>query len=135
MTHDPPGSRGTAAAVQPLNALRREQLIAVWQVAEGADLDASVLRETEEEVGLKPADYDVGDGWTVVAINQVVACFRLLTSQLAAAALQQRIEAYLASEALPELSGVKLVRNVDDFDPAMPQFIKAFLEHALAEVR
>jgi hypothetical protein len=33
---------------------------------------------------------------------------------------------------LPELSGVKLVRSVADFDAAMPEFIKAFLEDALA---
>jgi len=31
------------------------------------------------------------------------------------------------------LSGVKLVRSVADFDPAMPDFVKAFLTHALGE--
>lgn len=97
------------------------------------DLAASVVREVEEEVGLLPADYHAGDGWTVVETGQVVACFRLLKSRLGGVELQQRIEAYLASEALPELSGVKVVRSIADFDSAMPQFIKAFLEDALAD--
>jgi 8-oxo-dGTP pyrophosphatase MutT (NUDIX family) len=97
------------------------------------DLAASVVREVEEEVGLLPADYHAGDGWTVVETGQVVACFRLLKSRLGIVQLQQRIEAYLASEALPELSGVKVVRSAADFDSAMPQFIKAFLEDALAD--
>ncbi len=96
------------------------------------DLAASVVREVEEEVGLLPADYDAGDGWTVVETRQVVACFRLLTSRLRVVELQQRIEAYLASGTLPELSGVKIVRSIADFDSAMPEFIKAFLEDAFA---
>ena len=33
---------------------------------------------------------------------------------------------------MPELSGVKIVRSIADFDSAMPQFIKTFLEDALA---
>src|SRR5436190_366389 len=74
-------------------------------VGGSVDLAASVLRETEEEVGLKPADYHVAGGWTIVETGQVVACFRLLTSPLVASALQQRIEVFLASEILPELSG------------------------------
>ncbi len=48
--------------------------------------------------------------------------------------LARRIEAYLASESLPELSGVKLVRTAADFDTAMPEFVRAFLADALAEV-
>jgi 8-oxo-dGTP pyrophosphatase MutT (NUDIX family) len=99
------------------------------------DLAASVVREMEEEVGLKAEDYDAGDGWTIVKTGQVVACFRLLTSRLAAPALQQRIEAFLAAETAPEVSGVRLVRTVSDFDPAMPDFVKAFLTHTLSEAQ
>jgi 8-oxo-dGTP pyrophosphatase MutT (NUDIX family) len=104
-------------------------------VGTNVDLAASVVREMDEEVGLKAADYDVGDGWTIVETGQVVACFRLLTSRLSAPALQRRIEAFLTSQSLPELSGVKLVCGVADFDQAMPQFIKTFLEDALAGAR
>jgi 8-oxo-dGTP pyrophosphatase MutT (NUDIX family) len=104
-------------------------------VGDTVDLAASVVREMDEEVGLKVADYDTGCGWTIVETGQVVACFRRLTSPLSAAELQQRIEAYLASETLPELSGVQLVRSTADFDPAMPQFIRTFLEDALAPAK
>jgi 8-oxo-dGTP pyrophosphatase MutT (NUDIX family) len=97
------------------------------------DLAASVGREIEEEVGLKPADYAAADGWTVVATGQVVACFRRLASPLAAEPLRRRIEAYLASEAQPELSGVMLVRRTADLDPAMPPFVRTFLADALAD--
>jgi len=74
----------------------------------------------------------IADGWTIVESGQAVACFRLLTSRLPALELARRIEAFLASETLPELSAVKLVRSVGDFDPAMPNFVKTYLEHALA---
>jgi 8-oxo-dGTP pyrophosphatase MutT (NUDIX family) len=102
-------------------------------VGSSVDLAASVVREMEEEVGLRPADFDTADGWTIVETGQVVACLRRLTSLLPAAELARRIEAFLASEALPELTGVKLVRSAADFDAAMPEFIRVFLENALAQ--
>jgi 8-oxo-dGTP pyrophosphatase MutT (NUDIX family) len=95
------------------------------------DLAASVMRETEEEVGLTPADYIVDDGWTVVETGQVVACFRRLNAGLAAGPLVQRIETFIQATTLPELSGVVLVGSVADFIPAMPEFIEAYLTDAL----
>jgi len=101
-------------------------------VVEGrVDLAASVVREVAEEVGLGPSDYHASDGWMIVETGQVVACFRLLAARLAAVALQQRIETFLRTEAAPELSGIKIVRNAADFDPAMPTFVTAFLDSAL----
>lgn len=96
------------------------------------DLEASVARETLEEVGLSPADYEASRDWTVVESGQSFACFRLLISKLPAAELEQRIAAHLASQRLPELSGIKLVRDIADLDPAMPAFVRAYLEDALA---
>ena len=99
---------------------------------ERIDLAASVARETEEEVGLTPADYAAEEGWTVVETGQVAACFRRLNSPLAAAQLVEKIEGFIRTATLPELSGVMPVRTVADFDPAMPEFIKAYLADALA---
>jgi 8-oxo-dGTP pyrophosphatase MutT (NUDIX family) len=96
------------------------------------DLAASVTRETEEEVGLTPADYVADDVWTIVETGQVVACFRRLNAVPAAEQLVKRIEAFIQLSAQPELSGVTLVRSVADFVPAMPEFIKAYLIDALA---
>jgi 8-oxo-dGTP pyrophosphatase MutT (NUDIX family) len=95
------------------------------------DLAASVVREVEEEIGLRPSDYRTSDGWTIVESGQAVACFRLLASPLAAPELCERIETFLRSETAPELSGLKLVRSAADFDPAMPAFVTAFLDSAL----
>lgn len=99
------------------------------------DLAASVVREVEEEIGLRPSDYRASEDWTMVETGQVVACFRMLTSPLAAPELCERIETFLRSETSPELSGVKLVRSAADFDPAMPAVVTAFLENALSPVR
>ena len=101
-------------------------------VGDRIDLAASVARETEEEVGLAPADYAADDGWTIVETGQVVACFRRLNSALDANQLKQRIEAFIQAETLAELDGVTLVRSVADFNPAMPEFIKTYLTDALA---
>ena len=102
-------------------------------VGSKVDLAASITREMQEEAGLSPADYDADCGWTIVPNGQVFACFRLLVAKLPATELQQRIEAHLASERQPELSGVVLVRSVADFDAAMPPFVTAFLENALTQ--
>lgn len=99
---------------------------------DSVDLAASIAREMEEEVGLTPADYDPADGWSIVETGQVVACLRVLTSHLQAQQLCERIEAFLQSETLPELSGVTIARSAADLDPAMPDFIKAFLAKAFA---
>jgi 8-oxo-dGTP pyrophosphatase MutT (NUDIX family) len=95
------------------------------------DLAASIVREVEEEVGLRPSDYRTSDDWTIVESGQAVACFRPLTSPLAAPELCERIEAFLSSETAPELSSLKLVRSAADFDTAMPVFVTAFLDSAL----
>ncbi|MDQ8727878.1 NUDIX hydrolase [Bradyrhizobium sp. LHD-71] len=99
-------------------------------VGQSVDLALSVEREMEEEVGLKTSDYVANDGWTIIETGQLVACFRLLASRHHASELQQRIEAFLTSERLPELSDVIFVRSAADFDAAMPEFVKAFLEDA-----
>ena len=99
------------------------------------DLAASVARETEEEVGLTPADYVVEEGWTVVETGQVAACFRRLNSPLAAEQLVENIDGFIRAATLPELSVVMPVRSVADFDPAMPEFIKAYLADAFAGQR
>jgi len=43
-----------------------------------------------------------------------------------------RIRAHLASEEHPELDDIRMVRGRADFDPMMPPFIVAYLEHQFA---
>ncbi len=101
-------------------------------VGDYLDLDASIVREVEEEVGLTPGDYAIAPGWTIVSVRQAIACYRVLVATQPAKALCGRIAEYLASQHEPELSAVMPVRSAADFSPQMPDFVTAFLERAFA---
>jgi 8-oxo-dGTP pyrophosphatase MutT (NUDIX family) len=92
------------------------------------DIAGSVARETEEETGLKPADYSAAGHWDCVVSGSLVAIIKILDVELAGEALRARIEANLARHALPELGAIHLVRGPADFTPAMPAYVTAFLE-------
>ena len=99
---------------------------------EVVDLEGSVLRELEEETGMSPADVSLPDFWTVIVHGQRIALMRQVLSALPAAALAQRIEEFLASEEMPELARMHVVREPADLiEDRMPLFQRAFLEHAL----
>ena len=57
---------------------------------------------------------------------------RVLRVDMPGEALRGRIEANLASQRQPELSAIHLVRDARDLTPAMPRFVKAFLEAQFA---
>jgi 8-oxo-dGTP pyrophosphatase MutT (NUDIX family) len=91
------------------------------------DMASSVAREVEEETGLRRPDYRAADHWHCVESGAFVAMLRVLDVYLPGEALQARIEAHLAKDALPEFSRLHLVRSKADFLPAMPRFVQAFL--------
>jgi 8-oxo-dGTP pyrophosphatase MutT (NUDIX family) len=92
------------------------------------DIAGSVARETEEETGLKPADYSAARHWDCVVSGALIAMIKILDVGMPGEALRERIEANLARHALPELSAIHLVRGVSDFTPAMPGYVTAFIE-------
>jgi 8-oxo-dGTP pyrophosphatase MutT (NUDIX family) len=92
------------------------------------DIAGSVARETEEETGLKPADYSAARHWDCVVSGALIAIIQILDVDMPGEALRARIEANLAKHALPELSAIHLVRGVGDFTPAMPGYVTAFIE-------
>jgi 8-oxo-dGTP pyrophosphatase MutT (NUDIX family) len=92
------------------------------------DIAGSVARETEEETGLKPADYRAEAQWNCVVSGALIAIIKILDVDLPGEALRARIEANLAKHALPELSAIHLVRGPADFTPAMPAYVTAFIE-------
>jgi 8-oxo-dGTP pyrophosphatase MutT (NUDIX family) len=92
------------------------------------DIAGSVARETEEETGLKPADYSAARHWDCVVSGALIAIIKILDVELPGEALRASIEANLARHALPELSAIHLVRGVGDFTPAMPRYVTAFIE-------
>jgi 8-oxo-dGTP pyrophosphatase MutT (NUDIX family) len=95
------------------------------------DIPGSVTREVEEETGLVPADYRAADHWHCVVTRGLVALMRVLDVDASGEALRARIEANLARESSPELCAIHLVRDVKDITPAMPVFVRAFLEAKL----
>ena len=96
------------------------------------DIAGSVAREFEEETGLAPGEYESEPHWHCVYTGPVVAMIRVLRVDMPGEALRGRIEANLASQRQPELSAIHLVRDARDLTPAMPRFVKAFLEAQFA---
>ncbi|HET7888267.1 MAG TPA: NUDIX hydrolase [Bradyrhizobium sp.] len=97
-------------------------------IRDGAvDIAGSVARELAEETGLGESDYTKDGYWTCVFTGASIAMIRILRVALSGAALQAKIEAYLARESQPELRAVHLVRGSSDLVPAMPVFVSAFL--------
>jgi 8-oxo-dGTP pyrophosphatase MutT (NUDIX family) len=92
------------------------------------DIEGSIVREVEEEIGLVAADYRIGGHWDCVSTGVAVAMMRPLHVDLPGEALRARIEANLARQAQPELAAIHLVRDVGDLTAAMPRFVTAYLE-------
>jgi 8-oxo-dGTP pyrophosphatase MutT (NUDIX family) len=91
------------------------------------DLEFSVRRELKEETGLDAAELELAPGWICVVHGGLIVQIKLMRSPRSADELRARILAHLASEKQPELSDIRIVRGPQDFDPAMPRFVTAFL--------
>lgn len=94
------------------------------------DLEANLRRELAEETGLDVAELASAPGFTLVRDRGYLALLKRLTARLDAQELRARILRHIASEARPELADIRIVRGPADLDPAMPDFVVAFLEHA-----
>ena len=75
------------------------------------DLEASARRELLEETGVRADEASVAPGWTLVFTPQRIACMKLMTLAVPAAALKARIDAYLARDPHAELSRMHIVRE------------------------
>jgi 8-oxo-dGTP pyrophosphatase MutT (NUDIX family) len=96
------------------------------------DIAGSVAREVEEETGLTAADYAAAGHWDCVVSGAVIAMMRILNVKMPGEALRAKIEANLATQHLPELSAIHLVRDISDLTPATPRFVTAFIEAQLS---
>lgn len=100
------------------------------------DLAASVLREMEEETGLRPEEVNVGQGWIAVELGTRAAFMRSVSIDLPAEAARALMLARMPDLAHPELSDIVICRSAEDIDPvAMPLFQQVFLRHAFAARR
>src|SRR6516164_9158325 len=97
------------------------------------DLAGSARRELFEETGLDIGALQVGAGRTLVRDNGFVALLKRVTANESAEDLRARIARYLAGEAQPEFSEIRILRGVADVDADMPRFLRAYLAAAWAE--
>jgi len=93
------------------------------------DLLGSVLRELAEETGLETGQFSPAPDWTAVVAGPRLALMKAIKANRPAEELRREVLAHLAGEARPELADVRVVRSADDFDPAMPDFVTAYLSH------
>ncbi len=91
------------------------------------DLDASVRRELIEETGLDIGEFESEGGWTAVLAMPFIMQVKLLRSRQDAASLRRWIIQNLAGDKQPEFADIRIVRSLADLDPAMPDFIQAYL--------
>jgi 8-oxo-dGTP pyrophosphatase MutT (NUDIX family) len=96
------------------------------------DLLGSVLRELQEETGLDPAEFSIAPDWTAVDHGPRLALMKAIQADRPAEALREEVLRHLATEARPELADIRIVRSPDDFDPAMPDFVTAYLSYVWA---
>jgi 8-oxo-dGTP pyrophosphatase MutT (NUDIX family) len=96
-------------------------------VGDKVDLELSVRRELHEETGLSVAEFASEPGWTMITDGPLIAQIKVLRSGEDSVALRKRVLLHLASEQQPELADIRIVREHEDLDPAMPRFVTAFL--------
>lgn len=101
-------------------------------VGETVDLEGGVMRELTEETGLTAGDVTPEPGWTATPLGQRIALMKVMQSSENAEPLRARILEFLASQAQPELSDIRIVRGVGDLDPMMPPYVAAFLRSRFA---
>jgi 8-oxo-dGTP pyrophosphatase MutT (NUDIX family) len=97
------------------------------------DLAFSLRRELKEETGCDAAEFATEPGWTVVVDGALIVAIKTLRSPLDAGPLRARIREWLARQGQPELSDIRIVRGLADFDAMMPRFVTAFLAQRLAK--
>jgi 8-oxo-dGTP pyrophosphatase MutT (NUDIX family) len=98
------------------------------------DLEGNVRRELEEETGITAREVEFDAGWTVIFAGLRVACLKGVRSARTADELLVQSAAFIGQEKQPELARLVAVRGLADLDEKrMPDFILAYLRHALAK--
>lgn len=81
-----------------------------------------MLRELTEETGLLPSDIARDAGFTALFDGPRIALLRRLVFDAPAETLADRIRAFLAAQAQPELADVTVVKSEADLTSAMAPF-------------
>jgi len=95
------------------------------------DLDGSARRELFEETGVSAEETVAAPVWTVIFAGWKIACMKAMTLPVIAEKAKERIEAFLARDARPELERMHIVRRASDIDEArVPVYVSAYLRAA-----
>ncbi|GLS42386.1 NUDIX hydrolase [Methylobacterium brachythecii] len=93
------------------------------------DLAGSAAREFEEETGLVLPAAGHTAPWMLLRRDELLAFLRPVRFDGRAEDLVDRIAAYHANDAEPELAGMVVVRGLSDIDPdRMQPYVRAYLE-------
>ncbi len=96
------------------------------------DIEGSVRRELEEEMGLSPPDVSFDPGFTLIMDAVRVGFMKRVRAPETADALVARIEAFLAAEREPELARLHVVRSVAEIGPAVQLSAATYLRAKLS---
>ena len=97
------------------------------------DVEGSIRRELAEEMGLTAADVVRGEGHLVVLCGPIVAFGVPFRAKLEAAPLLDHIRGHIATEAVPELEDVVVVRSLDEVARiAMTPHAELAVRHVIA---
>ena len=97
------------------------------------DIDASIARELGEETGLGVAELQRVPGYLLVFNGLKIAIAIEWRSALPAAALRERIQAFVRSQAEPELADIVTVASHADIDEVrMPPHARSFARTVLS---
>lgn len=97
------------------------------------DIRASVLREVEEETGLRAHTLAVSDGFLITTVGQQVSIAVELVGDGEAARMMTFMRDAVAHEAAPELEEIVAVRTQADLERLpMPDYAQVLLRHVLA---
>ena len=95
------------------------------------DIEESVRRELEEEMGLSSQDVSFDPGFTLVMDAVRVGFMKRVRAPEPADVLVARIEAFLRTEREPELAGLHVVRSTAEIGPAVQLSAATFLRAKL----
>jgi 8-oxo-dGTP pyrophosphatase MutT (NUDIX family) len=94
------------------------------------DLEASALRELEEETGIKAAALEVKPGWTIVSDGPRVAFMKDMRIAATSVQLAAVVRRFLQAEVAPELVKVYTLKGPGDLTGLnLPQFMRSYLRH------
>ena len=95
------------------------------------DLSTSLVREIEEETGIRADELAIAPGWTIIREGGLMAFMRTARLPYDAASARDRILAHLEADPKPELSDIRLVRALADLgDAPVPPVVPIFLRDA-----